>query len=158
MSEIQPRTPFGRTIFCDDIRQEIGGKISLIGVYAGGIFVLGDPPYTIPKFCMLVEYMEGLNANSPPISLQVFLPGDLDQEPSLKFDLPTPPNEIPIDPFLGTEAHIGNRIPIILAPLVIPSEGRIKVRMKRGVDYVALGSLVIRTAQSIDENGNPVIR
>jgi hypothetical protein len=41
-----------RYVFClysDDIRQEINGKISLIGVYQGGMSVFGELPQDLPK-------------------------------------------------------------------------------------------------------------
>ena len=47
-------------IICDDIRQEIGNKISLIGVYSKGIFVTKFP-FTFPKLCFVIDcdYIKG---------------------------------------------------------------------------------------------------
>jgi hypothetical protein len=39
------------TLFCDDIRHEVGGKLSYIGVYSGGLFVRAFP-VTLPKLCL----------------------------------------------------------------------------------------------------------
>ena len=39
------------TIFCDDIRHEVGGKLSYIGVYSGQMFVPSFP-ITLPKLCL----------------------------------------------------------------------------------------------------------
>lgn len=41
-----------RHIFClfaDDIRQEINGKVSLIGIYQGGMNVVGPVPQILPR-------------------------------------------------------------------------------------------------------------
>lgn len=127
--------------------------MSIIGTYAGTMFVAGDPPYHIPKFGFLVEYLEGRNANSPPLVLQIYLPGDGDESPTYGFDLPPPPNDTPRDPLLSEESYVGSLIPILLAPFVVPSEGMIKVRMKRGDDHVRLGSLVVRTAPPVPTPG-----
>ncbi len=35
--------------YCDDVRHEVDGKISLIGVYSGGLQVHGQPPAAIAK-------------------------------------------------------------------------------------------------------------
>jgi len=43
-----------QTIFCDDIRQEVSGKISYIGVYSGVLFVKAFPA-TLPKLCIAVK-------------------------------------------------------------------------------------------------------
>ncbi|MEW5891003.1 MAG: hypothetical protein AB1768_18635 [Pseudomonadota bacterium] len=42
------------TVFCDDIRHEIGGKLSYIGVYSGGLFV-PTFPITLPKLCLAMS-------------------------------------------------------------------------------------------------------
>lgn len=42
------------TIFCDDIRHEINGKMSLMGMY-GDVMYLPDFPITIPKICAFFE-------------------------------------------------------------------------------------------------------
>lgn len=39
-------------VFCDDIRQEMGSKLSLIGVYNGQMYV-PEFPVTIPKLCLV---------------------------------------------------------------------------------------------------------
>jgi hypothetical protein len=42
------------TLFCDDIRQEVGGKLSFIGAYSGVLFVVGFP-VTLPRLCLFVK-------------------------------------------------------------------------------------------------------
>ena len=46
---------FKNLIICDDIRAEVGNKVSLMGVYAKDIFV-PKFPYTFPKLCFFVNY------------------------------------------------------------------------------------------------------
>jgi hypothetical protein len=41
-------------VFCDDIRQEVHGKISLIGCYSGSMLV-AEFPVTLPKLCAHVR-------------------------------------------------------------------------------------------------------
>lgn len=41
------------TIFCDDIRQEMGGKITYVGTYTGSMQVPKFPTM-LPKFCISV--------------------------------------------------------------------------------------------------------
>lgn len=42
------------TLFCDDVRHEVGGKLSFIGVYSGGLFVPAFP-VTLPRLCLSVK-------------------------------------------------------------------------------------------------------
>lgn len=43
-----------QTIFCDDIRQEVYGKLSFIGVYSNRMYVKHFP-VTLPKLCLAVK-------------------------------------------------------------------------------------------------------
>jgi hypothetical protein len=42
----------GYSIFCDDIRNEVGGKLSFIGCYNAVMFVPSQFPCLLPKFCV----------------------------------------------------------------------------------------------------------
>lgn len=59
------RTAFLETIFCDDVRTEVGHKISHMGVY-GSNFLVQDFPATVPKICvvMLLHLPEDTAARS----------------------------------------------------------------------------------------------
>jgi hypothetical protein len=51
---INPNTPSGYTIFCDDIRHEVTGKTTLVGVYNNQLIVTGITPVTIPQICAAI--------------------------------------------------------------------------------------------------------
>ncbi len=61
-------TRFLSTIFCDDVRQEVGGKLSLIGVYNGVMYV-PQFPVTLPKLWIMATYV--VAQDKPPKSLKV---------------------------------------------------------------------------------------
>ena len=44
------------TLFCDDIRHEVNGKLSYIGVYAGTLLASAFPA-TLPKFCVSITIL-----------------------------------------------------------------------------------------------------
>jgi len=46
---------FNFAIICDDIREEIGNKISFMGVYTKDIFV-PKFPFTFPRLCFVMNY------------------------------------------------------------------------------------------------------
>ncbi|MBF0545448.1 MAG: hypothetical protein HQM08_13490 [Candidatus Riflebacteria bacterium] len=46
---------YKNVLFCEDIRQEIGGRVSLMGILGSKIFVQ-DFPILFPKFCLFVEW------------------------------------------------------------------------------------------------------
>lgn len=53
MSELKYRC----VLFCEDIRQETGGRVSLMGVLGSRLFVQ-EFPLMFPKFCLFIEWGE----------------------------------------------------------------------------------------------------
>lgn len=51
---INPTLPSGFVIFCDDIRHEIGGKATYVGVYSGQMVLAGNLPVTLPQLCAAI--------------------------------------------------------------------------------------------------------
>lgn len=54
MNVIRPPLPGGHVIYCDDIREEVGGKTTLVGTYGGEMTIFGSPPVKLAKFCVLI--------------------------------------------------------------------------------------------------------
>ncbi len=138
----------GYTIFCDDIRTESGGKITLVGIYRQTIFVHGEFPFTLPKFGFSVAYFESYDDLPSEAAIQIFLPGDADNSPSVTSELkfaegakiatPTPAGE--------PKTLLGLHADLVLAPVVLKSEGAIKVRILRDQKEIKLGRLFVRKA------------
>lgn len=59
------------TLFCDDIRHELGGKLSFIGVYSGGLFVPAFPA-TLPKLCLMAKIVTPADEPLRLLNLRVF--------------------------------------------------------------------------------------
>ncbi|MBV1927074.1 MAG: hypothetical protein KUG62_07930 [Rhodobacteraceae bacterium] len=47
--------PYGTTIFCDDIRHETNGKLTLVGCYSSDLNFSGPAPGMLPVFAALVN-------------------------------------------------------------------------------------------------------
>jgi hypothetical protein len=151
MTTIEPPPIGGHAIFCDDIRFEEGGKLSLIGVYQGVMYIHGDFPFIVPKFGILIRYMEQVADFSHSTTFKVFLPGDPD-------DVPTLVGQVPLDEM--RKAHVLQRELIdsseskyfglfanfIFAPLQLKEPGLIRVRAVCGDDVYKIGSLRIEKA------------
>jgi hypothetical protein len=139
------RKAWGTTVFCDDIRQEVGGKVSLIGIYAGDMNVHVDFPYVAPKFGLWIKYFEVPDTHDEDAKLRVYLPGEID--PSIEADIPlrevrnktliAPPSE------QDSEQWLMLQMPILVTPLVLRQPGQIKVRLEIGGEVVRLGTLAI---------------
>src|SRR5690349_16465929 len=68
--------PHGNSIFCDDIRNEVGGKTSFMGVYNGALFPAAPFPNAI-RLAFFVTYREPVAYESDKIKLVItFAPDD----------------------------------------------------------------------------------
>jgi hypothetical protein len=80
---------YGYTIFCDDIRYEMGGKISFIGTYSGTTIVHPVFPVMLPMFAMSITPFQRKRIFVPKVELRIFLPGDPDDTPSIQAEAST---------------------------------------------------------------------
>lgn len=87
MIEQQPPDVFGHTIFCDDIRQEVSGKLILIGVYQGIMLIHGAFPITLPRLCFSITLAQKVELFSPNVVLRIFVPGDPEDASSIEAQL-----------------------------------------------------------------------
>lgn len=143
MTDITWPSPFGYSDFCDDIRQELFGKVTLVGIYSGELSIAGTPPVTLPKFVIFAHYFERPEDGAVPLQLRVYLPGDPDDEPTTRIDIPARNHHTP-DYLRGEDVRASMHFAHAFTPLVVTQPGAIRVRMQRGEDIVRLGSLHVR--------------
>jgi hypothetical protein len=138
----------GYTIFCDDIRTEVGNKPSLMGIYTGRLVVFSDFPFQLPKLCLWIRYEEPVDAVWHPLTVQVYVPGK--EEAIFTFEYPlkdaraavaAPPT--PFGPPRDSERLHIFYIPLALSPFVIDQEGWIRVRGHYDSEVLRLGSLAV---------------
>jgi hypothetical protein len=151
------RNSWGFSLFCDDIRQEVGGKISVMGIYQNDMILSpGVPlPAALAKFGVLIKYYEIKDVFTDDVTFRVFLPGDPSDAPSvvLPFQRAAMTAQVPLPYTLEEDQeHVFNiTFPLVMAPLQIKQEGYIKVRAICGTVKTNLGSLMVRVARP-DEN------
>lgn len=97
------------TIICDDARQEIGGKISLMGVYSGDI-VVNNIPAILPMFC-LVAILVGIKREFSKLKSILTIPNSKPVE----FNMPAPSN---------LEIGTNSNLILALTPFKIESPGK----------------------------------
>lgn len=147
MTEIGWPTPYGYTIFCDDIRNEIDGKVTLVGIYAADMIFNVPLPVIVPKLGIVINYFERRGESVDPIRLEIYLPGDEVGKPTITSDIPREHfRNIPElnDPD-AEDVRISAVFNMVLSPVNILKKGRIRVRAVRGEDIIKLGSLRITT-------------
>jgi hypothetical protein len=156
--------PIGFAIFCDDIRDEVSGKISLIGIYHSLMVIHGPFPATLPKFGFFIEILEPAKLileRDFPIELSIYLPGDEEGKPSIHNILPPDPvaakeelASLPWEPTRPLLAHI--TLKWIIAPFHLKESGTIRILAGYKDDQIRCGSLqVIHESALHDQPDHP---
>lgn len=68
-----------QTLFCDDIRHETSGKLTLVGVYSDALIV-PELPATLPRLCLVARLIAPLAQPPRLVTLRVFKDDQLVQE------------------------------------------------------------------------------
>ena len=140
---------YGYCIFCDDIRNEVGEKLSFIGCYNGTMFVAQKFPMTLPKFCAHVTLVTPSTQPYRSIVLKCYGPGE--DRPLLEERLETPQmdeQEEIADKVQRVEVapvSIVAAASLVFSPLKIRQPGLISVRavIDGAQGEVNIGSLIV---------------
>jgi hypothetical protein len=142
---------YGYSIFCDDIRNEAGGKLSFIGCYNGVIFISGQFPLVLPKLCVHTHIFSPASQPFNSIVVRCYLPGD--DRPFSEEAIETPrrseQNELVANLKTNTDAplFIVAATSLIFTPLELRSSGLLRVRALIDAEQeLRLGSLRIERA------------
>lgn len=156
--------PVAMTIFCDDVRNEVGGKFSYIGIYTGGMHVPAFPA-VLPKFAFVVNVIEPramAEARNEPVRINIYLPGE--EKPLLSGDFGAIKDDLHGMPAIHMQEDPGaNQIVtgyamFVVAPLVIQRPGRIRVRCEYpGLGLMRAGSLGVDLQPQIPEATVPSV-
>jgi hypothetical protein len=73
-------------IFCDDIRVEIGGKFSIMGIYGSDIIFPVAPPALLLKWGIVVWLIVDVDDKPQKMSVSVLAPPDKTEIATLNFD------------------------------------------------------------------------
>jgi hypothetical protein len=158
MKVVEWSSPFGYTIFCDDIRQEIAGKFTLVGVYGLEMTVFGTLPTRLAKLALSVAYVERIGESEEPLELLVYVPGDADDAPTLRAPVPedklTQFRHVKVPPYVGETPWTMLTFQVAFSPIELKQEGALRVRMIRGDEEIELGALRIRAQPPLPGQAN----
>ena len=134
------------TIYCDDIRQEVGNKQSFMGIYNGEM-VLETLPITIAKFCISVRIATPSDTPFKNVKVTVYLDEAVINE--LMFDEASFQNTFPPQDGISDDDDDGSTnfqvisVAMVFAPLMIMQKSRIRVHADIDGELVKGASLKI---------------
>ena len=135
---------WGFSIFCEDIRDEIGGTSSWMGVLKGSLDVIGDFPIMIAKLSVIVKYYETPGAHNDDLDFRIYGTDDaVIARVKIENNFREGFSKLETE-FSGEGQLISLEIPFEFSPMNFPKPGTLKVRMFDGAQELKLGSLVVR--------------
>ena len=157
MKLLDPPDAWGYTIFCDDIRVEIGNKLTYVGTYSGQLLIHGSFPSTIPKLCLGIVYYQRLSKGVLPVRINVFMPNDPDEKPSFQAEMPPEAAQHAVEDAQELASREGPQaaafvtayMQVAFTPATITQPGLVRVRAIRGDELIRLGTLDVRPAADV---------
>lgn len=119
-------------LFCEDIRNELGGRVSLMGVLGNRLYVQEFPIF-FPKFCLFLEW-EDIDGEIP-IELNILFPGK------------TEPHQIKPTAVLKGQKGIVARSMIVLNSFAFPTAGPTVFRFLSNGAVIGEETLVVEKFQ-----------
>lgn len=141
-----------RNIFClfaDDIRHEVNGKVSLIGMYQGGMNVAGPLPVPLPKLVIQTYINTPLDQPFQEVSVDLMFNDQVLQNFS-------PPAQSVKDmqgnlPQFADSRLISMLMVLVLQPFNVTEEGRLYVRAHLDGEVLESNALRVRVVDAIPE-------
>lgn len=126
--------------YCDDVRQEMGNKFSLMGCY-GSELVVSSFPIVLPKFGALARAVTPIDLPFKKLTFRLFF------ESNLIAELDTPIEELAVPDSLPTWARWLWRAGIlVVSPLVLEGPGVLRVDAETETGIAPGSKLNIRSA------------
>lgn len=128
--------------FCDDIRQEVGGKTTLVGLY-NEVIIADALPCILAKFCVyLTIYSNNMNLEIP---IEIDSEGDVIFSGEGKF-------EIHKNEWSGIDMEHKASLPLMFSPIVLQNEGVFTVRANIAGKWIVAGQIAVQKVKVKSKN------
>lgn len=136
-------TRFATSIFCDDVRQEVNGKVSYMGVYHNAMFCASFPAQLI-KLCINISITTPISEPFKSLSFK----GSYEGEPL--FELPL--TEEQIEEALAQAVRQPDarfravQVMMVIAPMALNKPGQLKIEVEADGETVPCPGLTVLQA------------
>jgi hypothetical protein len=148
MTIVYPTLPSGHVVFCDDIRYEITGKVTFVGVYGPAMF-LTEMPGILHRICCVIYFRISSEVTGKALIRIVNEVEEVDttlSEIEIELGVGGDPPETNKTRFTMQEARFFAEF----SNLTISGSGHLKVRVILDEKEYRIGSLVVDRAPQID--------
>jgi hypothetical protein len=147
-----PNPRVANCIFCDDVRVEVGGKLSLMGVYNADILFAVAAPAAIPKFGIVVWLIHDIDDKPEKITIRILMPPERNEVVRIEGTLGD--QQLPYEPDEMSKGILRFVIPIM--SITFSEEGFLEVMIDTGRETLRAGRLRIRFNAKPEEMGGLV--
>jgi len=142
------REATGIAIFCDDIRLELGGKASYMGIYGQDMVIAGPKPALLPKFSIAAHIQIPSEVERAHLKVAVYREqaGETEELISMEGDIERPEG-LAVGPSTFTQALVH----LNAVPFQITGDCDVKVRAYIDDTECRLGTLPIRFVDPANE-------
>jgi hypothetical protein len=136
------------SIFCDDIRQEVGNKLSFMGCYTGQMFV-HEFPLTLPKLCIAMHAVTPADNPFKQIKFRLLKGDEVVAEMDMNMTaIPLPPPPLVHSP--GDELRFMLGQVFQLSPFLVTEPCVLRARAITEDEELKGGGLIIAVAPSLE--------
>lgn len=131
------------TLFCDDIRHEVGNKYSLIGCY-GSELLVEKLPLVLPKLCAHVRIITPIDKSFTNLKIRAYLNEDTIAEMNYSPEDIRKPESSLVENSIRAELNIM----MVFSPLPITELSKLRIEAEADDDVLRGGILIIRENSS----------
>lgn len=139
---------YAHVLFCDDIRHELGGKVTFVGLYGGSLLVK-EFPVTLPKLCARLDLVTPANRLFELVDIQIFLNDktigglklsaeEINQDP--------PEHHLASDSGGETELAQTLHFDFVFSPILLEGPGHLRIRVQTESEELKVLTLGLRQA------------
>jgi hypothetical protein len=142
---------YAHSTFCDDIRHELGGKLTLVGIYAGDLLVPAFP-CVLPKLCLVLNILTSRSQPFQRLKIRILKDEETLAEGELQMQdltavvagaIPDDGESEETNQWLGMTAHF------VFSPLKLDGPEVIRVRVETEDGEMRAAGLRIAQMQAI---------
>ncbi len=138
-------------IYCDDIREEVGNKVSYMGIYSKDLFV-PVAPVVLPKLCIAVKVVTDMTDPFRELEVRI-LKGEDEVELLTTGPIPGPPDDWASE---DNSTFMVAQMAFMLAPYQIDGDTILRVRARTEREDLKGRALRILVGQPAVDGGQNV--
>lgn len=136
---------YAHSVFCDDIRQEVGGKLTLVGVYSGALLVPTFPT-VLPKLCIVLDIVTPADKPFQQLKVRVLRDDETLADGDVHIADLSPGNAEALDGLVADGDRLQSvMVHFVFSPLKLDKPGVVRIRVETEGEELRARGLIVGT-------------